>query len=75
MSARQLSLLSIELLKLAMMSSLDGSKSAPAIVFAKATWYQVPACGAFGKSRTTDAAPAEPSTAELALQDRGLKLA
>lgn len=36
--------------------------SVPAIESASAVWYQVPATGAFAKSRFTNVAPAEPST-------------
>src|SRR5581483_747486 len=50
-------------------------RSLPAIEFASAAEYQVPATGAFGKSRKIPTAPAEPSVAELDVQLSAAQLA
>src|SRR5690349_16102997 len=59
------------LLNWAEMSGLPGSLSAPVSAFVSAAAYQVPGSGAPVKSSDTDTAPAEPSTAEPALQGSG----
>src|SRR5215210_3396879 len=59
----------------ALLSGGPGARSTPASLLARATWYQTSGTGALGKLEKIWMAPAEPRTAELAVQVRGSKLA
>ena len=71
---KQLSLLSIELLKVALISAWPELRSMPARLSATAPTYQVLANGALLKSLKADSGPAEPKTAPLLVHDSGSNL-